>query len=48
MDIWTQGLALTVVGMGGTIFSLWLVTLIINGLKRLFPYEQSEESERKA
>ncbi len=48
MDVWTQGLALTLVGLGGTIFSLWLVTLIIKGLKRLFPYEQSEERERNA
>ncbi len=46
MDVWTHGLALTVVGMGGTIFSLWLITVLINGLKKLFPYKESEERER--
>ncbi len=31
------GLALLVVGMGGTLLSLWVLSLLVLLLKRLFP-----------
>ena len=37
MENYTFGLTMTVVGMGGTLFSLWLLTLFMSALKRVFP-----------
>lgn len=31
------GLTMTLVGMGGTLLSLWALTLVMKALKRLFP-----------
>ncbi len=45
MDTFTFGLTLTVVGMGGTLLSLWLLSLIVTALKKVFPL--SGEGERK-
>jgi hypothetical protein len=43
MDPWTIGLALAVLGMGGTVLSLWLISLLIDLLKRVFPYVPESE-----
>jgi hypothetical protein len=43
MDKWTFGLTMLVVGMGGTILTLILFSLIMSLLKKLFPYRQEEE-----
>jgi len=48
MDNFTFGITMAVVGMGSTLFSLWFLTLIINLLKRLFPYRESEEKGKEA
>jgi Na+-transporting methylmalonyl-CoA/oxaloacetate decarboxylase gamma subunit len=42
------GFALTVVGMGGTLVSLWLLSLLMELLKRFFPYrdEQAQKEQR--
>jgi len=37
MDNFTFGLTMLVVGMGGTMLTLWLLTLLIKGLSSLFP-----------
>jgi hypothetical protein len=47
MNNWTNGFVLTVVGMGGTLFSLWLITVIVEVLKKLFPYREAEEAKRE-
>jgi Na+-transporting methylmalonyl-CoA/oxaloacetate decarboxylase gamma subunit len=47
MDNLTKGLVLTVIGMGGTLLSLWLLTLIIQVLKKFFPYSEAEEKSGK-
>jgi hypothetical protein len=47
MDKLTSGLLLTLVGMGGTLFSLWFITLIIQVMKKLFPYREVEEKNGK-
>jgi hypothetical protein len=47
IDKITFGLTVTVVGMGGTIFCLWILSLLIDILKKIFPYKESEEKEVK-
>ena len=39
MDNLTFGLTLTVLGMSGTLISLWVLSLIISGVKKLYPLE---------
>jgi Na+-transporting methylmalonyl-CoA/oxaloacetate decarboxylase gamma subunit len=46
MDNVTYGLTMTILGMGGTLVSLWIISLAMNLLKRVFPY-QPEEKEKK-
>lgn len=46
MDSWTFGWTLALIGMGGTMLVLWLLSLLILLLKKLFPY-QSEASPAK-
>ena len=36
------GFSLTIVGMGGTLLSLWLLSLLMDLLKRIFPYREEE------
>jgi len=47
MDKWTFGLTLTVVGVGGTFLTLWVLGLVVDLLKRVFPLE-SKEPDHKA
>jgi hypothetical protein len=42
MDRWTFGLTLLVVGMGGTIATLIVFSLIMSALKKIFPYKKEE------
>lgn len=44
MDIFTYGFVITVVGMGGTLLSLWLLILTIQLLKKLFPYHETDDA----
>jgi len=37
MDKWTFGISVTVVGMGGTLLTLWLLSLVTMALKKIFP-----------
>jgi hypothetical protein len=39
VDNFSFGMAMTVVGMGGTLLSLWVLTLFVNALKKLFPHK---------
>lgn len=39
MDL-TAGLTITILGMGGTLGILWFLILLINLLKRFFPYRE--------
>jgi Na+-transporting methylmalonyl-CoA/oxaloacetate decarboxylase gamma subunit len=47
MSNFTYGLVITVIGMGGTLLSLWLITLMVNLLKRILPYREAEEKDVK-
>jgi len=37
MDKWAFGITMTIVGVGGTFLTLWILSLVIGLLKRLFP-----------
>ena len=43
MDTWTFGWTMLVVGMGGTLVTLGIMSLIMAALKRVFPYRKEEE-----
>ena len=42
-EMWTFGLTLTIVGMGGTLLSLGVLSLLISALKKLFPLESEHQ-----
>jgi len=44
---YTYGLVITVMGMGGTLVSLWFITLVIGFLKKLLPYREEQEKNGK-
>jgi hypothetical protein len=44
----TIGIVLAVLGMGGTLLSLYLLSLLVSLLKRLFPVEPVAPPEPKA
>jgi hypothetical protein len=37
MDNWSFGLTMMVVGMGGTFFTLWILGLVMDLLKKVYP-----------
>jgi len=37
LDNWTFGITMLVVGMGGTVLTLWILSLIMSLLKKIFP-----------
>jgi Na+-transporting methylmalonyl-CoA/oxaloacetate decarboxylase gamma subunit len=43
MDNFTFGFTVTIVGMGGTLVTMWFLTLVVDILKRFFPYRENEE-----
>jgi Na+-transporting methylmalonyl-CoA/oxaloacetate decarboxylase gamma subunit len=47
MDRGTFGITLLVVGMGGTLVTLFLLTLLIKGITRIFPASTSQPEDKK-
>jgi Na+-transporting methylmalonyl-CoA/oxaloacetate decarboxylase gamma subunit len=47
MDKFAYGLIITIVGMGGTLFSLMVLIWAIQIMKRFFPYREEEEQKGK-
>ncbi|HNY69695.1 MAG: OadG family protein [Syntrophorhabdus sp.] len=43
MDRWTFGLTMLVVGMGGTIATLIVFSLIMSVMKKIFPYRKEDK-----
>ncbi len=43
MDNWTFGITMIIVGMGGTVLTLWILSLVMSVLKRIFPYTKEEK-----
>lgn len=42
MDNWTFGITMVIVGMGGTLLTLWILSLIMSILKKAFPLHKEE------
>jgi len=47
MDTWTFGLTLAVIGMVGTMLVLWILSLLIVLMKKVFPYRAEESAAKK-
>lgn len=45
MDNWTFGITMLVVGMGGTLLTMWFLSLLMGILKKAFPYKKEEEKK---
>jgi Na+-transporting methylmalonyl-CoA/oxaloacetate decarboxylase gamma subunit len=45
MDNWTFGITMIVVGMGGTLLTLWILSLLMSVLKKFFPYKKEGEGK---
>ncbi len=45
MDNWTFGITMLIVGMGGTLLTLWILSLLMSLLKQIFPYKKKEEGK---
>jgi hypothetical protein len=45
MDNWTFGITMLIVGMGGTLLTLWILSLLMSLLKLIFPYRKEEEGK---
>ncbi|MFY9317556.1 MAG: OadG family protein [Burkholderiales bacterium] len=42
MDVWAFGLTMTVVGVGGTFLTLWVISLVIDLLKKIYPLKEDK------
>jgi Na+-transporting methylmalonyl-CoA/oxaloacetate decarboxylase gamma subunit len=47
MKDWAFGLTMTIAGMGVTFLTLYILTLVIRLLDRLFPYKEEKKEEGK-
>jgi hypothetical protein len=45
MDNVTFGVTMLVCGMGGTILTLWIMSLIMGLLGKIFPYKKDEDAD---
>jgi len=45
IDRWTFGMTMLIVGMGGTLLTLMLLSIIMTVLKKIFPYKPDEEKK---
>jgi Na+-transporting methylmalonyl-CoA/oxaloacetate decarboxylase gamma subunit len=43
MDNWTFGITMIIVGMGGTMLTLWILSLLMSFLKRVFPITKEDK-----
>lgn len=45
MDNLTFAITMIIVGMGGTLLTLWILSLLMSALKKVFPYKKEEEGK---
>ena len=45
MKDWAFGLTMTLAGMGVTLITLYILTLVIRLMDRLFPYKEEKKKE---
>jgi hypothetical protein len=48
MDNVTFGVTMLVVGMGGTLLTLWGISLFIRVLKRIFPVKEDKTTDSRS
>ena len=48
MDNLSFGLTMTVVGVGGTFLTLWILSLVVDLLKKVFPLKSDDETGKQA
>ena len=46
MDKLTFGVTVMVVGMGGTLLTLWILSLLMNVLKKIFPVAEQNGAKK--
>ena len=46
-DKWAFGLTMMVIGMGGTFLTLWILSLVMDLLKKIFPLPHKASSPQK-
>jgi Na+-transporting methylmalonyl-CoA/oxaloacetate decarboxylase gamma subunit len=46
MSEWSFGLTMTIIGMGVTLITLYLLTLLIHLLNKLFPFKEEKKPEQ--
>jgi len=42
MNNWEFGITMLVVGMGGTLLTLWIFSLLMSALNKVFPYHEEQ------
>jgi Na+-transporting methylmalonyl-CoA/oxaloacetate decarboxylase gamma subunit len=47
MDKWTFGITMMIVGVGGTFLTLWILSLSVDLLKKVFPLSAEEKGPEK-
>jgi hypothetical protein len=47
MDIWTFGFTVATLGMGGTMLVLWVLSLLILLLRKIFPHKAGVADAKK-
>jgi hypothetical protein len=47
MDTWTFGWTLALIGMSGTMLVLWLISLMILLIRKIFPYQAESSAAKK-
>ena len=45
MDNFTFGVTMLICGMGGTLLTLWIMSLVMGLLGKLFPYKPEEKED---
>lgn len=45
---WAFGLTMMIVGMGGTFLTLWILSLVMDALKKIYPLKEEAESAKKS
>jgi Na+-transporting methylmalonyl-CoA/oxaloacetate decarboxylase gamma subunit len=40
MNNWEFGITMLIVGMGGTLLTLWILSLLMSALKKVFPIRE--------
>jgi hypothetical protein len=46
MDNWTFGWTLALIGMSGTMLVLWILSLLILLLRKVFPYQPADTAKK--